>query len=105
MNFLCQVEPEFGLIEQIVINDIQDVFGVDALESSHPISVEVNDPNEINELFDDISYAKGIFPLLLLFRKRTMLFTLPDNYLEHRRVNYSDVEQIPRRAVISCWFN
>lgn len=71
MNFLCQVEPEFGLIEQIVINDIQDVFGVDALESSHPISVEVNDPNEINELFDDISYAKGIFPLLLLFRKRT----------------------------------
>lgn len=47
------------MIEQIIINDVQDVFGIDALESSHPISVEVNDPNEINELFDDISYGKG----------------------------------------------
>lgn len=50
------------MIEQIVISDVQDVFGIDALESSHPISVEVNDPNEINELFDDISYSKGISP-------------------------------------------
>lgn len=54
-----KVEPEFGMIEQTIINDVQDVFGIDALESSHPISVEVNDPNEINELFDDISYGKG----------------------------------------------
>ncbi len=50
------------MIEQIVISDVQDVFGIDALESSHPISVEVNDPNEINELFDDISYSKGSSP-------------------------------------------
>lgn len=49
------------MIEQIVILDIQDVFSIDALESSHPISVQVNDPNEINELFDDISYAKGYY--------------------------------------------
>lgn len=54
-----KVEPDFGMKEQIVILDIQDVFKIDALESSHPISVQVNDPNEINELFDDISYAKG----------------------------------------------
>lgn len=56
-----KVEPEFGILEQIIIDDVQDVFGIDALESSHPISVEVNDPNEINELFDSISYGKGIF--------------------------------------------
>lgn len=30
----------------------------DSLESSHPISVDVNDPNEINSIFDDISYDK-----------------------------------------------
>lgn len=30
----------------------------DSLESSHPINVEVNDPNEINSLFDDITYSK-----------------------------------------------
>lgn len=60
-----EVEPEFGMMEQVVINDIQDVFGIDALESSHPISVEVNDPNEINELFDSISYGKGNFCFIL----------------------------------------
>lgn len=59
-NFLVfKVEPEFGILEQIIL-DVQHVFGIDALESSHPISVEVNDPNEINELFDSISYDKGI---------------------------------------------
>lgn len=58
-NLLIQVEPGFDILPQIVIDDIQDVFGVDALETSHPISVTVNDPNEINELFDRISYGKG----------------------------------------------
>ena len=29
------------------------------LESSHPISIPVNHPDEINEIFDGISYAKG----------------------------------------------
>jgi aminopeptidase N len=32
---------------------------VDALESSHPISVEVYHPDEIMELFDTITYLKG----------------------------------------------
>ena len=36
------------------------VFGLDCLESSHPIRVEVQNPNEINEVFDGISYDKGI---------------------------------------------
>lgn len=34
---------------------------LDALESSHPIHVQVNHPDEIGEQFDDISYKKGEF--------------------------------------------
>jgi len=30
----------------------------DGLSSSHPISVPVNDPSEIGEIFDTISYEK-----------------------------------------------
>lgn len=37
------------------------VLATDALESSHPISVEVNDPGEIEELFDEVSYSKGVY--------------------------------------------
>lgn len=42
-----------------MVHELQSVFGLDALESSHPISVEVGNPDEINEIFDRISYSKG----------------------------------------------
>jgi len=50
-------------------------FVLDSLESSHPISVEVNDPSEINSLFDTISYdkvkktQKNIFNIILILNK------------------------------------
>ena len=31
---------------------------LDSLEGSHSVSFDVNDPNEVNELFDSISYDK-----------------------------------------------
>ena len=32
---------------------------LDAVASSHAISIDVNNPDEINEIFDDITYGKG----------------------------------------------
>ena len=54
-----EVQPELKLLEQFVVTDLQDVFRIDALESSHPISIPVKHPDEINEIFDRISYGKG----------------------------------------------
>jgi aminopeptidase 2 len=31
----------------------------DSIQSSHPVSVPVNHPSEISEIFDEISYKKG----------------------------------------------
>ena len=53
------VQPQLKLLEQFVISDLQDVFRIDALESSHPISIPVKHPDEISEIFDRISYGKG----------------------------------------------
>ncbi|XP_011497365.1 PREDICTED: aminopeptidase N [Ceratosolen solmsi marchali] len=53
------VEPSWKALEQFVVHDMQNVFAPDALESSHPITIEVDNPDEINEIFDRISYAKG----------------------------------------------
>ncbi|PNF37827.1 hypothetical protein B7P43_G09236 [Cryptotermes secundus] len=53
------VEPSWKILEQFVIFDLQNVFALDALESSHQISIEVGHPDEINEIFDRISYGKG----------------------------------------------
>jgi hypothetical protein len=30
----------------------------DSLQSSHPVSVEVNDPNEIFSIFDELTFIK-----------------------------------------------
>ncbi|XP_015604737.1 aminopeptidase Ey [Cephus cinctus] len=53
------VEPKWKVLEQFVVHELQNVFSLDALESSHPISIEVGHPDEISEIFDRISYGKG----------------------------------------------
>ena len=58
---MLKVEPSWKILEQFVIFDLQNVFSLDALESSHQISIEVGHPDEINEIFDKISYGKGNF--------------------------------------------
>ena len=45
-------------LDQFVVLELQEVLESDALSSSHPISVEVHDSDQINEIFDWISYAK-----------------------------------------------
>lgn len=54
-----QVEPGFEMNEQFTVTDLHYVFGIDALESSRPIDFQVNTPDEINQMFDAISYEKG----------------------------------------------
>lgn len=44
--------------DQFVIWDLHDVFSFDGLLSSHPVYVPVFHPNEINEIFDKVSYGK-----------------------------------------------
>lgn len=44
--------------EQFVVEDLQSVFEPDSLGTSHPVRVPVNSPDEINEIFDSISYSK-----------------------------------------------
>jgi len=53
------IQPQLKLLEQFVTHDLQDVLRIDALESSHPISIPVKHPDEISEIFDRISYGKG----------------------------------------------
>lgn len=53
------VEPAWKSMEQFVVNELHNVFSLDALSSSHQISVQVHNPEEINEIFDKISYGKG----------------------------------------------
>lgn len=45
-------------MEQFVAIEMHDAFEFDCLVTSHPIYSPVNDPDEIAEIFDGISYSK-----------------------------------------------
>ncbi|KAK3108903.1 hypothetical protein FSP39_018341 [Pinctada imbricata] len=53
------VHPDWQMMEQFTVGEIYDAFSIDGLATSHPIYLPVNSPDEINEIFDAISYNKG----------------------------------------------
>ncbi|KAH9633023.1 hypothetical protein HF086_000383 [Spodoptera exigua] len=53
------VEPTWNADKSSAVNDMLLIMNLDALESSHPVSVPIDDPKRISEIFDDISYQKG----------------------------------------------
>ncbi|XP_043210450.1 aminopeptidase N-like [Amphibalanus amphitrite] len=54
-----EVEPTWRAMDQMVTNELQGVMTVDALRSSHAISIPVQHPDDIGQIFDKISYDKG----------------------------------------------
>ncbi|XP_063599468.1 aminopeptidase N-like [Penaeus indicus] len=61
------VEPTWRMMDQFVVDTLHYVFGIDSLESSHPISIPVGHPDEINEIFDSISYYKGASIIRMMY--------------------------------------
>mmetsp|Transcript_20082 Transcript_20082/g.42041 ORF Transcript_20082/g.42041 Transcript_20082/m.42041 type:complete len:860 (-) Transcript_20082:2-2581(-) len=51
--------PSWGIWDEFVGSVFVLALSLDAMDTSHPIEVEVNHPDEINSIFDSISYAKG----------------------------------------------
>ena len=58
--------PEWEIWQQFVFTDTAPAMVLDALNSSHPIEVDVHHPREISEIFDAISYSKGASVLRML---------------------------------------
>lgn len=58
--------PEWEVWTQFVSGDTNRGLSLDGLRNSHPIEQEVNNPDEIGQLFDAISYSKGASVLRML---------------------------------------
>ena len=58
--------PEWEMWTQFVMADTNSGLSLDGLKNSHPIEQEVNNPSEIGQLFDAISYSKGASILRML---------------------------------------
>lgn len=53
------VDSTFKMDEQFICKTLHTALSFDSQKSSHPIHVPVHNPDEINEIFDSISYDKG----------------------------------------------
>lgn len=60
--------PDWKVWESYVLDSLQSALTLDALRSSHPIEVPVKRADEINQIFDAISYSKGLSLLKMISR-------------------------------------
>ncbi|KAL4216276.1 hypothetical protein ACF0H5_024001 [Mactra antiquata] len=63
---MAHAYPEWNVADIVIVDDMFPVMVKDALETSHPVSADINHPEEIAESFDQISYNKGM-ALLRMF--------------------------------------
>ncbi|KAJ3499160.1 hypothetical protein NLG97_g560 [Lecanicillium saksenae] len=58
--------PDWDIWADFVSGSLQEALRLDSLRSSHPIEVPVKSANEINQIFDAISYEKGCSVLRMI---------------------------------------
>lgn len=54
-----RIFPEFKVRQAFLNNHLAAALSLDSVRSSHPIEVDCPDANQINQIFDSISYSKG----------------------------------------------
>lgn len=61
VGWLCvdNMHPEWDVFTDFISGSMQTALDLDSLKNSHPIEVQVYHSNEIDEIFDAISYLKG----------------------------------------------
>jgi len=67
-----QVEPSWRNKDKFIRDQLQEVFMLDALESSHPISVPVERTDQIRQIFDRVSYSKSMCLWIVCVKKRNI---------------------------------
>ena len=58
--------PDWRIWDQFVYTDVNEALQLDSLVSSHPIEVPIERAEDVDEIFDGISYSKGSVVVRLL---------------------------------------
>ncbi|XP_059208894.1 glutamyl aminopeptidase [Centropristis striata] len=110
-----EAEPTWGMRDIMIISDVLPVMVDDALLSSHPIIVDVSNPDEITSVFDAISYSKGASILRMLedwmgkekFRDGCRKYLKDYYFLNAKTANFwaslASVSGLPVADVMDTW--
>ncbi|XP_055379130.1 aminopeptidase N-like [Condylostylus longicornis] len=87
------VHPEWNSLKEESSSNIFDIFRVDALKTSHPISTEIKEAHKISQIFDAISYSKGscAIRMMHLFLGEETFKKGVSNYL--KKFQYKNAQQ------------
>ncbi|KAK7866387.1 hypothetical protein R5R35_009814 [Gryllus longicercus] len=90
------VMPGWKMMDQFILDKTQPALTLDALASSHPISVDVHDPVEIEAIFDTISYSKGasVIHMLEIFLHQDILRSGLYDYLNSHKYGNADTDDL-----------
>ncbi|XP_077996935.1 endoplasmic reticulum aminopeptidase 2-like [Glandiceps talaboti] len=90
------IKPEWQMMDQFLYLTLQRALALDALSTSHPILVPVYNPDEINELFDSISYDKGasIIRMLEEFLTRDVFMKGITDYLQTHEYGNAETDDL-----------
>ncbi|ESO89719.1 hypothetical protein LOTGIDRAFT_218512 [Lottia gigantea] len=91
------VLPEFRMNDQFLLKDFQLGLNLDSLSTSHPIQVHVSNPDQINEIFDTISYNKGSSLL------RMLRFSLGEEEFKNGLSSYLEKYQFGNAETKDLW--
>ncbi|XP_078702253.1 puromycin-sensitive aminopeptidase-like isoform X2 [Branchiostoma floridae x Branchiostoma belcheri] len=107
--------PEYDIWTQFVSTDYTGALKLDALKNSHPIEVPVGHPDEVDEIFDTISYSKGASVIRMLhdfigdedFRKGMNLyltkFMYKNTFTEDLWASLGQASGKPVDKIMSTW--
>src|SRR5919106_3027842 len=107
--------PEWEMWLQFLFADIGPAMSLDGLRNTHPIEAEIKTPDDINELFDAISYSKGAAIIRMLeqflgeetFRQGLVHYLSRHQYGNARTEDlWAALEQVsgkPVKAIMDTW--
>lgn len=112
---LSTIFPDWMIWEQFIINGQATAMTLDALLSSHPIQVPIAHAEEVDQVFDAISYHKGASVVRLIYsylghdnfrnglRKYMKTFKYSNTETSDLWQAWEDVSNLPIQKVMSSW--
>jgi puromycin-sensitive aminopeptidase len=107
--------PQWNIWSQFLLSDHGPALRLDALLHTHPIEVEVHHPDEIGEIFDEVSYSKGAAVIRMLaeymgeknFRTGLQQYLKAHSYKNTRTIDlwesFEKASKLPIKKMMQAW--
>ena len=119
MEMLClnAIHPEYDVIKSTYLSQTVTSMTSDSLRSTHPINAKVESPDDIQQIFDEISYGKGGSILRMIhnyvgdenFRKGVSAYLSKFKYSNAEGSDLwnsiGEVSKLPVSEIMSDWIN